>query len=60
MIIDDVHEADEETPALLGRAAGVQGVPLPVVAAYRQGHADSRLAPTMAALAPAVIPSASY
>ncbi|MFF2191801.1 ATP-binding protein [Streptomyces sp. NPDC058157] len=51
VIIDDVHEADEETLALLGRAAGVQGVPLLVVAAYRQGHADSRLAPTMAALA---------
>ncbi|MFD7256613.1 BTAD domain-containing putative transcriptional regulator [Streptomyces sp. NPDC059874] len=51
VIIDDVHEADEETLALLGRAAGVEGVPLLVVAAYRQGHADSRLAPTMAALA---------
>ncbi|MFD6109789.1 BTAD domain-containing putative transcriptional regulator [Streptomyces yangpuensis] len=51
VIIDDVHEADEETLALLGRAAGVEGVPLLVVAAYRPGHADSRLAPTMAALA---------
>ncbi|MFB6810360.1 AAA family ATPase [Streptomyces sp. NPDC056387] len=51
VIIDDVHEADEETLALLGRAAGVEGVPLLVVAAYRPGRADSRLAPTMAGLA---------
>ncbi|MEV5380878.1 BTAD domain-containing putative transcriptional regulator [Streptomyces nondiastaticus] len=51
VLIDDVHEADEETLALLGRAAGVEGVPLLVVAAYRQGHADGRLAPLMAALA---------
>ncbi|MFJ3841698.1 BTAD domain-containing putative transcriptional regulator [Streptomyces sp. NPDC090054] len=51
VIIDDVHEADEETQALLGRATGVEGVPLLVVVAYRPGHADSRLAPTMAGLA---------
>ncbi|MEX2981002.1 BTAD domain-containing putative transcriptional regulator [Streptomyces sp. C36] len=51
VLIDDVHEADEETLALLGRAAGVDAVPLLVVAAYRPGHADGRLAPLMAALA---------
>ncbi|MFD3557356.1 BTAD domain-containing putative transcriptional regulator [Streptomyces goshikiensis] len=51
VFIDDIHEADEETLALLGRAAGIEGVPLLVVAAYRPGHADDRLAPLMAALA---------
>ncbi len=51
VLIDDVHEADEETLALLGRAAGIDAVPLLVVAAYRPGHADGRLAPLLAALA---------
>ncbi|MFG2483122.1 ATP-binding protein [Streptomyces virginiae] len=51
VLIDDLHEADEETLALLGRAATVEGVPFLLVAAYRQGHADDRLAPLMAALA---------
>ncbi|AUY53487.1 BTAD domain-containing putative transcriptional regulator [Streptomyces sp. CB01881] len=51
VFVDDLHEADEETLALLGRAAGIDGVPLLVVAAYRPGHADSALAPLMAGLA---------
>ncbi|MEU4953848.1 BTAD domain-containing putative transcriptional regulator [Streptomyces lavendulae] len=51
VFIDDLHEADEETLALLGRAAAIDGVPLLVVAAYRPGHADTTLAPLMAGLA---------
>ncbi|WP_435848867.1 ATP-binding protein [Streptomyces lavendulae] len=51
VFIDNLHEADEETLALLGRAAAIDGVPLLVVAAYRPGHADTTLAPLMAGLA---------
>ncbi|MFE2877688.1 BTAD domain-containing putative transcriptional regulator [Streptomyces roseus] len=50
VFIDDLHEADEETLALFGRAATVEGVPLLLVGAYRPGHAESRLAPLLAAL----------
>ncbi|MFD0265726.1 BTAD domain-containing putative transcriptional regulator [Streptomyces sp. NPDC127106] len=51
VFIDDLHEADAETLALLGSAAGIDGAPLLVVAAFRPGHADARLAPLLAALA---------
>ncbi|MEU2391496.1 BTAD domain-containing putative transcriptional regulator [Streptomyces sp. NPDC007369] len=51
VFIDDLHDADEETLALLGRAATVEGVPLLLVAAYRPGQSASRMAPLMAALA---------
>ncbi|MEU6315859.1 BTAD domain-containing putative transcriptional regulator, partial [Streptomyces sp. NPDC047014] len=51
VFVDDLHEADQETLALLGLAAAVDGVPLLVVAAYRPGHDDPRLAPLMASLA---------
>ncbi|MFE5623333.1 BTAD domain-containing putative transcriptional regulator [Streptomyces virginiae] len=51
VFIDDLHEADAETLALLGSAAGIDGAPLLVVAAFRPGHADARLAPLLAVLA---------
>ncbi|MEW2113711.1 BTAD domain-containing putative transcriptional regulator [Streptomyces sp. NPDC005474] len=51
VVIDDVHEADVETLALLERAACLDEAPVLVVAAYRPTDAGDRLAAVLAEVA---------
>ncbi|QMU80479.1 AAA family ATPase [Streptacidiphilus sp. PB12-B1b] len=51
VVLDDLHRADSETLALLEAAAGLGGVPLLTIAAYRPTEVEDGLTKTLAKLA---------
>ncbi|MER5525331.1 BTAD domain-containing putative transcriptional regulator [Streptomyces sp. NPDC002677] len=52
VLLEDLHQADAETLALVEAAAAVTGVPLLTVAAYRPAEVGEHLLRTLARLAP--------